>query len=308
MPAVTGGKRKSTRAGKASRQAFRDDSAAANAPCWLCGGDIDYDAPHDDYTNGDRFQVDHYAYEAAWAPFPALQRQYRPWLNAGLQLSQIPPTAEVLLLWECDTGHRFAATPSEQRNRPGRERRRSAWCPDCTALAKPPVVRPRDAPRRPPRRAKPLCRKTPPVDVGTAFSSVCAPKPASIVEQELRAALVDRLTFTGGVNAVKVGRPFFEHVEVWPDISIPELRVAIEYDSSGRYGLEHVGKREAADRRKDRTLRAARWEVVRVRTGKLERLGQHDLQMAAVGPRGVDRIVDELRTIRGAISVDQLLR
>ena len=98
---------------------------------------------------------------------------------------------------------------------------------------------------------------------------------------------------------MRVGRPFFDHLEVWPDILLPELRIAVEYDSTGRFGLEHVGKREEADRRKDRTLRAAGWEVVRIRTGKLEKLGPHDLQLSTMGGRGIDRLLDVFRDIRG---------
>src|SRR3954449_2551166 len=80
-------------------------------------------------------------YREAWAAYPMLVRQYHAELNAGITLTQIPPAADVLLLWQCEAGHLFAATPSEQRARPGRERRRSAWCPECAALAKPPRVR-----------------------------------------------------------------------------------------------------------------------------------------------------------------------
>jgi hypothetical protein len=128
------------------------------------------------------------------------------------------------------------------------------------------------------------------------------------VEAQLRQELQARLVFTPGRNAIRVGRPFFEHLEVWPDIVIPELRVALEYDSTGRHGLEHVGKREAADRRKDRTLRAAGWEVVRIRTGRLEKLGPHDLQLSGLNRRAYERIVDELREIRGSLFVDAYLR
>jgi very-short-patch-repair endonuclease len=128
------------------------------------------------------------------------------------------------------------------------------------------------------------------------------------VEAQLRQELTERLVFTPGLNAIRVGRPFFEHLEVWPDIVMPELRVALEYDSTGRHGLEHVGKREAADRRKDRTLRAAGWEVVRIRTGRLEKLGPHDLQLSGLNKRAYGRILDELREIRGALFVDAYLR
>jgi hypothetical protein len=268
-------------------------------------------------------------YREAWAPFPALVRQYHPELNAGIVLSQIPPAADVLLLWQCEAGHKFAATPDEQRNRPGRERRRSAWCPECSALARPtPALPMRDVvplpdasaptmvtiptgravlrPRAPKRKLQ-LCAKTPDVPVGAPFRSECAPTPASAVEAQLRADVFARLPVTQGLNAVRVARPFFDHLEVWPDILLPELRVAIEYDSTGRHGLEHVGRRADADRRKDRALRSAKWEVVRIRTGKLEPLGPYDLQMTAWGSKGLDRLIDILRDIRGPLLVDPYL-
>ena len=256
-------------------------------------------------------------YREAWAGYPMLIRQYHPDLNAGITLSQIPPAADVLLLWQCEAGHTFAATPTEQRSRPGRERRRSSWCPECAGLAKPPRIRaagaaasasaPRPSGARARPKAKPLCPKTPAIPVGEPFASECAPKPASAVEAQLRADLFARLAVTPGFNAVRVARPFFDHVEVWPDILLPELRIAIEYDSPGRFGLEHVGQREETDRRKDRALRAAHWEVVRIRTGKLEKLGPHDLQLSKVGRKGLDQLVDALRGIRGPLLVDAYL-
>jgi hypothetical protein len=128
------------------------------------------------------------------------------------------------------------------------------------------------------------------------------------VEGRLRAELGARIEFDAAVNAVKVSRPFFRHTEVWPDIVFPELRVALEYDTVGRHGLEHVGKRQDADLRKDRALRAAGWEVIRIRTGKLELLGPHDLTLSSVGAKSIARIIDELRAIRGALLVDAYLR
>ncbi|KNY04812.1 zinc-ribbon domain-containing protein [Microbacterium sp. GCS4] len=250
-------------------------------------------------------------FRVGWAAYPELIRQYHPELNHGVVLSQIPLAADVLLCWECALGHRFAATPSEQRERPGRVRRRSAWCPECSALARPqPVVlgEARAIPRAPRRREPALCTKTPDVPTGTAFASACAPKPASAAEGRLRAELVSRLLFDTGANAVKVARPFFRHTEVWPDIVLPELRIAVEYDTVGRHGLEHVGKRQDADLRKDRALRAAGWEVVRIRTGRLERLGPHDLQMSSVGATGVTRLLDVFRDVRGDLLVDAYLR
>lgn len=263
------------------------------------------------------------SYRESWAAFPALMRQYHPDLNAGIALSQVPPAADVLLLWQCDAGHRFAATPSEQRLRPGRERRRSAWCPECSEQANPTrtvalpmrdsvtapavtanaVLRPSRA-----RQAPPVCDKTPALPVGEAFVSPCAPKPASAVEDRLRADLHERLALTPGLNAVRVARPFFQHLEVWPDLVFPELRIAVEYDSIGRHGLEHVGKREQADRRKDRALRSAGWEVVRLRTGKLEPLGPYDLQLANWNRGALDRLVETFRGIRGSLLVDAYVR
>ncbi|MET0860378.1 MAG: zinc-ribbon domain-containing protein [Microbacterium sp.] len=255
-------------------------------------------------------------YRDAWAAFPALIRQYHPELNAGITLTQVPPAADVLLLWQCEAGHRFAATPDEQRSRPGRERRRSAWCPDCTELARPTVALPmRDRPGAPlpektvlrARRAKPprtICAKTPDIPTGEPFLSACAPRPASAIEARMRADLFARIAVTPGLNAVKIARPFFDHLEVWPDVLLPELRIAIEYDSTGRHGLEHVGKREDADRRKDRVLRAAGWEVVRLRTGRLEPIGPFDLQLNAWNRHALDRLVDTVRSVRGALFVD----
>jgi very-short-patch-repair endonuclease len=244
-------------------------------------------------------------YRDAWAPFPALIRQYHPDLNSGLTLTQIPPAADVLLLWQCEAGHLFAATPDEQRNRPGRTRRRSAWCPECALQADPPRIRPAGTPRtRTSTPARHVCEKTPDLSVGEPFVSVCAPKPASAAEARLRQQLFARLAVTPGFTAVKVSRPFYDHLEVWPDFVLPELRVAIEYDTPGRFGLEHVGPREDSDRRKDRLLRAAGWEVVRIRTGKLEALGPHDVQLNTLGRRAIDRIVDRLRDIRGPLMVD----
>ncbi len=253
-------------------------------------------------------------YRDAWAAYPVLIRQYHPDLNRGVVLSQVPPAADVYLQWQCDAGHVFVATPTEQRERPGRERRRSTWCPECFDLARgrpTPAMRaiaaavtPPAAPRpRKPKRAPVVCELTPDLPVGTPFVSRCAPKPASAVESDLRADLAESLEFDGTHTAVRLARPFFQHLEAWPDIVIPELQVAIEYDSPGRHGLEHVGDRERSDRRKDRLLREAGWEVVRVRTGRLAALGPHDVVAASLSKQVVPRILDELEALRGALFV-----
>lgn len=139
------------------------------------------------------------------------------------------------------------------------------------------------------------------------FVSACAPKPASAVEARLRADLFSRIAVTPGFTAIRTARPFFDHLEVWPDILLPELRIAIEYDSVGRHGLEHVGGREEVDKRKDRVVRASGWEVVRVRTGRLEPLGPHDVQLSSWSSRGVERLIAALRDIRGQLMVDAYL-
>ena len=253
-------------------------------------------------------------YREAWASFPMLVRQYHHDLNSGIMLSQVPPAAEVFLRWQCDAGHIFVATPGEQRSRPGRERRRSSWCPECLELARPgraPVVlgevnvQPRSPQKRTP---KPICAKTPALKVGEPFVSVCAPKPASAAEGSLRFGLTERLEYDGGFNAVRLGTPFFDHVEAWPDILLPELRIAIEYDTIGRFGLEHVGKREAADRRKDRALRSAGWEVVRLRAAPLPALGPHDLIIGGITKKVFVGLLDTLRAIRGSFMVDAYLK
>lgn len=243
-------------------------------------------------------------YRADWERYPVLVRQFHPDLNAGITLTQVPPAADVWLQWQCDAGHRFVATPWEQRQRPGGSRRRSTWCPECSLQATG-----RSAPRQR-KRAASLCTRSDAGArrIGEAFTSVCAPRTASAAEARLRQLLHERLEFTPGVNAVRVGRPFFEHLEVWPDIVIPELAVAIEYDTIGRDGLEHVGRREDTDRRKDRLLREAGWEVVRVRVGRLRELGAHDVPAAGISARLIGRIIEGVRGARGDLIVDCYLR
>jgi Probable Zinc-ribbon domain len=247
-------------------------------------------------------------YRPDWERYPVLIRQYHPDLNRGITLTQIPPAADVWLQWQCDAGHRFVATPEEQRARPGRSRRRSTWCPQCALLATGKPSSKAQAKAR--AKLKPLCQKSraPEIEIGDAFLSDCAPRAASAAEPRLRQLLAARLEFDVSPNAVRVSRPFFSHLEVWPDIIVPELRVAIEYDTTGRDGLEHVGDREGVDRRKDRMLRTAGWEVIRVRCGKLQPLGPYDIVAPGVSAALIDRLLDRLREVRGDLIVDCFLR
>lgn len=283
-------------------------------------------------------------YREQWAGYPVLVRQYHPDLNEGVTLTQIPPAAEVYLVWQCDVGHRFVATPEEQRMRPGGARRRSTWCPECAASAVPVRMRPavtaeQSAARltRPrssrlklgpkPLAVAPLPQSGPKLWVtnkrlldhpkphlvaepepGDAFFSSAAPLPASAAEAQLRARLAARLDISVSLNAVRVRQPFFNRLEVWPDIPIPELKVAIEYDTTGRDGLEHLGRREETDRQKDRLLRQVGWEVVRVRCGKLLPLGPHDVTASGVTNALILRLIDRLGDIRGDLIVRAYLR
>jgi hypothetical protein len=54
-------------------------------------------------------------------------------------------------------------------------------------------------------------------------------------------------------------------------------------------------------------LRAAHWEIVRIRTGKLEKLGPYDLQLSSMTARGLDRLFDVVRDIRGPVLVNAYL-
>lgn len=239
-------------------------------------------------------------YREQWQQYPVLVRQFHPDLNGGITLSQVPPAADVWLLWQCEAGHRFVATPFEQRQRPGTSRRRSSWCPECMAGAGGST-----RPRRPRMCSRSEASRH---RVGEAFVSECAPRAASAAEPRLRQLLAARLEFDGSPNAVRLKQPFFDHLEAWPDIVLSDLRVAIEYDTTGREGLEHVGRREQSDRRKDRLLRAAGWEVVRVRTGKLLPLGPFDVVAAGASRPAVERVIDRLREIRGDLIVNAYLR
>ncbi|WP_378144538.1 zinc-ribbon domain-containing protein [Cnuibacter sp. UC19_7] len=294
-------------------------------------------------------------YREAWSTFPMLIRQYHPEFNRGITLTQIPPGADVYLTWQCESGHVFVATPEEQRSRPGRVRRRSAWCPECSVGARGgPRLRPLPLDPRPvgsrPSGASPLgrhpaptsapapaapaaraagpargttARTTAPVrprpeqarvdppgpeprrrERGEPFRSPHAPRTASAAEADLRRRLADRLDLDLGVhNAVWVAQDFHGRREVWPDIVLADLRVVIEYDTVGRFGLEHVGPREQSDRWKDRVLRQCGWEVIRIRTGTLQPLGPHDLVAPSVTATLIERLLDELGRIRGPLLV-----
>jgi hypothetical protein len=254
-----------------------------------------------------------------WAPFTALVEQFRADRNHELVLSQIPPAADVYLVWVCTVGHEFVATPAEQRARAGRSRSTRSWCPVCSTPSLLPSTprHPRnrnsagaDSPSRPQLSARRVARSadrhtsearaTAP---GVAFRSDRASRATSAAEGRLRALIAERLNVDLACTAVGVRTAFFGHVEVWPDIIIPELAIAIELDTVGRNGDEHVGQREQADRRKDQLLADVGWRVVRVRCRPLRALGPYDVVVAGVSAAAVSAVLERIAEIRGELMV-----
>ncbi len=280
-------------------------------------------------------------YRDAWAPFTKLVEQFRPDRNGELLLSQIPPGAEVYLVWVCAVGHEFVATPAEQRARPGRSRSSRSWCPVCStpsllpsmpkwpraprASIPPPdsdrlhnsgETTERGARRMPAQRVAPVHRAATPelwrsaaeVAPGEAFHSESAPRATSAAEGRLRALIADRLDVDLTRTAVRVRTPFFGRLEVWPDVIIPEFAIAIELDTVGRNADEHVGRRERTDRRKDQLLREVGWHVIRVRCRPLRALGPDDLVVAGVSATAVASLIERMGDVRGHLLVQAYAR
>ena len=267
-------------------------------------------------------------YRDAWSPYRALVEQFRPERNGELVLSQIPPAADVYLVWVCSIGHEFVATPAEQRGRPGRARASRSWCPVCatpsllpTAPRWPRLHNSGDAPgdsvtRAGARRVElavpdstpELWRLAEEVAPGTAFRSARASRATSAAEGRLRALLAERLDVDLSLTAVRTRTPFFGRLEVWPDIVIAELGIAIELDTIGRNADEHVGRREVADRRKDRLLAEVGWSVIRMRCRPLRALGPDDLEVAGVSRAAVDALIGRMIETRGALLVQAYAR
>jgi very-short-patch-repair endonuclease len=261
-----------------------------------------------------------------------LVEQYRPERNHDLVLSQIPPAADVYLVWVCSVGHEFVATPSEQRSRPGRTRSSRSWCPVCStpsllpSVSKwPRILNPVDhegavSRRMPARRAATPTREAAgreapttvksveEVSPGEAFCSERAARATSAAEARLRALIAERLDVDLSATAVRVRSPFFGKLEVWPDVIIPELAIAVELDTVGRNGDEHVGRRERADRRKDQVLADVGWQVVRLRCRPLRALGPDDLVVAGVSATAVDQLIERLGEVRGSLFVQAYRR
>ncbi|MGX5695307.1 hypothetical protein ACWKWP_03835 [Agromyces soli] len=180
--------------------------------------------------------------------------------------------------WRCERGHdRYRATVASQLT--------GTACAKCRAGA-----------------AAPAARR----EAGVAFMNPGLRTRTSMTEQRLRALLGERIRLHHRVNAVRVARTFFGRTEVWPDIIVAQLRIAVEYDDPGRSRRAHLGLKEASDLEKDEALREVGWEVIRVRGGGLEALGANDVVCAGITPAVADEIVERMRRIRGVEAVAAL--
>jgi hypothetical protein len=86
-----------------------------------------------------------------------------------------------------------------------------------------------------------------------------------------------------GVNALMYGAEYRGAGWGRPDILIPGLRVVVEFDGTGldiEWGHDTPEGLES-DLDKDRLTRGVGWEVVRIRTGGLAKLGPHDVELSA---------------------------
>ncbi len=153
-----------------------------------------------------------------------------------------------------------------------------------------------------------LWRSTAQVRPGEAFRSDSAPRATSAAEGRLRALIAERLDVELVCTAVRVRAPFFGRLEVWPDIVVPELAIAIEFDTVGRNADEHVGRRERADRRKDQLLREVGWHVIRLRCRPLRALSSDDLVVAGVSATAVDALIERMGEVRGSLLVEAYRR
>jgi len=181
--------------------------------------------------------------------------------------------------WVCTRGHsRYRATVREQLTGPG--------CPKCWRNAQAPAAR---------------------QEGGVPFMKPGLKTRTSQTEQKLRMLLGERIRLPHRVNAVRISRTFYGKPEVWPDIIIPALKVAIEYDSPGRNKTSHRGLKEVSDREKDAALEEVGWAVIRVRADGLEPVGRYSIVTTGVTPAVVDEILAVLAEIRGEAAVAALL-
>ena len=181
--------------------------------------------------------------------------------------------------WICSRGHsRYTASVRETLTGPG--------CPRCARNAQAPAAR---------------------FEGGVPFMKPGLKTRTSQAEQKLRMLLGERIRLPHRVNAIRINRTFYGKPEVWPDIIIPALKVAIEYDSPGRDKTSHRGLKAASDREKDAALDEVGWAVIRVRADGLEAVGPYSIVTAGVTGALVDEILAMLALIRGEAAVAALL-
>ena len=182
--------------------------------------------------------------------------------------------------WICTRGHsRYAASVMETLTGPG--------CPKCQKNAQAPAAR---------------------SEGGVPFMKPGLKTRTSQAEQKLRMLLGERIRLPHRVNAIRINQSFYGKPEVWPDIIIPALRVAIEYDSPGRDKTSHRGLKEVSDREKDAALEEVGWVVIRVRADGLQPVGRHSIVATGVTDALVGEILSMLATIRGEEAVAALMR
>jgi very-short-patch-repair endonuclease len=181
--------------------------------------------------------------------------------------------------WRCTRGHdRYRATVREVLTGPG--------CPKCGRNA-----------------AGPSSAR----EAGVAYMNPGLRTRTSQTEQRLRMLLAERIRLHHGVNAVRIARTFYGRQEVWPDILVPQLRIAIEYDDPGRSRRAHTGLKQGSDVEKDEALAEVGWDVIRIRAGGLEAIDANSIVCHALTPAVIDRVVARMREIRGDDAVDALV-
>ena len=180
--------------------------------------------------------------------------------------------------WRCPRGHdRYTATISDVLTGPG--------CPKCRINAGGPTAA-REA--------------------GVAYMNPGLRTRTSQTEQRLRMLLAERIRLHHGVNAVRIARTFYGRQEVWPDIVVPQLRIAVEYDDPGRSRRAHRGLKEGSDVEKDDALREVGWEVIRIRAGGLGPIGANSVVCSTLSPAVADEVVARMRDLRGDAAVDAI--
>jgi very-short-patch-repair endonuclease len=182
--------------------------------------------------------------------------------------------------WICTRGHsRYRGSVREVLTGPG--------CPKCQKNAQAPAAR---------------------FEGGVPFMKPGLKTRTSHAEQRLRMLLGERIRLPHRVNAIRINRSFYGKPEVWPDIIIPALKVAIEYDSPGRAKTSHRGLKEVSDLEKDAALEEVGWAVLRVRADGLGPVGRYSIVCSQVSADLVEEILTMLAAIRGADAVATLMR